>query len=301
MSSQTELPYTAERDQAFALLRQEAESTDGWEEFGNEHGVKMEKKYFPGDDGSALPLVRGRGIVNGLTPRQFLALVVNPGSRKFWDERLEEGRTMERYTLTELKFHSIQKGVKFLVSPREIVGRQGRVTKDDGTIELAQTSIDDGSSAPSGRVRATLTLGGWVIRPHEDGVDVTYMVKANPNGSIPSAAANRLVTEIPGCIFKASEVYSKRGFPPYVSDGIRSSIVTEELDYPAKKFTLTITAKGGDVFDMFYDAGIMYPKDSAVVQVSDGGATVTKDGSGKVKIEIGQELDGKQIQITVKP
>ncbi|KAG8920832.1 hypothetical protein FRC02_000663 [Tulasnella sp. 418] len=111
MSQQTELPYTAERDQAFAFLRQEAESTDGWEEFGNERGVKMEKKYFSGDNSSALPLVRGRGIVNGLTPRQFLALVIYPGARKFWDERLEEGHTMERYTVTELKFHSIQKSV----------------------------------------------------------------------------------------------------------------------------------------------------------------------------------------------
>lgn len=65
------------------------------------------------------------------------------------------------------------------MSPRDFVGVQGVEYSEDGTIEIAQTSVPNDEKTPDvpGRVRGTLTAAGWVLRPSGNDTDVTYLVK----------------------------------------------------------------------------------------------------------------------------
>ena len=68
------------------------------------------------------------------------------------------------------------------VQARDLVGVQSVFTHDDGTIEVIQTGVPDDEKTPpvSGKTRATLTAGGWTLRPVNDGADteVTYLLKS---------------------------------------------------------------------------------------------------------------------------
>lgn len=81
--------------------------------------------------------------------------------------------------LAMIELKMLCRGLGWIVSPRDIVGIQDTIFHDDGKVERVQTSIPDGDKPPvSGRVRATLTLAGWVLLPHERGTNVTYVVKS---------------------------------------------------------------------------------------------------------------------------
>ncbi|KAG8892838.1 hypothetical protein FRB99_002417, partial [Tulasnella sp. 403] len=173
-----EFPYTSQRDNALDYLRREANSSDGWTTFDNKDGVTYEKKSMPGDS-SAIPLVRGKGVVEGFTPLQFLALITYPGVRTTWDTRTEHVEVRKRFGRHLTQFYAVQRGMGWIVSPRDIVGCQDTIYNEDGSVERVQTSVEDPDVPPvSGRVRATLTVAGWVLKPHEKGTDVTYLVKS---------------------------------------------------------------------------------------------------------------------------
>lgn len=65
-----------------------------------------------------------------------------------------------------------------MVSPRDFVGAQD-IIFEDGVTYVAQCSVPDDEKTPpvSGRVRATLTVAGWQIRPQGDDLELTYIVK----------------------------------------------------------------------------------------------------------------------------
>ncbi|KIO30298.1 hypothetical protein M407DRAFT_20568, partial [Tulasnella calospora MUT 4182] len=223
MASYPDFPYQAQKDAALEYLRNEAFSEDGWTTFDNKQGVEYQKKYIPGDP-SAIPIVRGRGLVEGFTPQQFLALITYTGVRTTWDVRTEKAEVVNRFGRFLSEFYAIQRGIGWVVSPRDIVGCQDTIINEDGSLERVQTSVEDSDKPPvSGRVRATLTLAGWVLKPAEQGTNVTYVVKINPNGSIPTTIINNtVIPEIPGAISHASDVLHSKGYPPYISSNIQS-------------------------------------------------------------------------------
>lgn len=143
----------------------------------------MEKKFVPGDS-SAIPIVRGKGLVKSLSAAQLLSAVSQPSARHHWDARFASGGLLERYSRRAYKFYSVQKGVGFFVSERDIVGVQSIVLPDgdlENGFELVQTSVE-GDPENSGRVRATLTCAGWSVVTRGDDLEVTYVVKSESKG-----------------------------------------------------------------------------------------------------------------------
>ncbi len=67
----------------------------------------MEKKVA--DDGSAIPMVRGRGIIEGVKPYHFLTIASHTGARQFWDPRFQAGYALKRFSRRAYKFYTIQK------------------------------------------------------------------------------------------------------------------------------------------------------------------------------------------------
>ncbi|KAG8985013.1 hypothetical protein FRB93_006114 [Tulasnella sp. JGI-2019a] len=296
-----EMPYKAERDEALAYLRREAFSTDGWERFDEKENVTYEKKAIPGDS-SAIPLVRGRGIVNGFTPRQFLAFISYPELRTTWDSRTQEAKLLDRYSQYEVGFYTVQKGFGWIVSPRDIVGVQDTIFHDDDSVERVQCSVDNSLMPPvSGRVRATLTLAGWVLKPHEKGTEVTYVVKINPNGSIPIRIINgSVIPEIPAAIARCAETLGQRGYPPYILQRLKSTLLTEGFDY-SMPYKITMVGESSDEFDILYDVKL-YPN-GPNVEVSGqgkGGVSVSRVEDSQIHIIVSDAADGKDIVLELK-
>ncbi|CAE6490150.1 unnamed protein product, partial [Rhizoctonia solani] len=146
-------PYQDKIDEALAYLRAEKDS-EGWENIDTKDGIILEKKHVPGDS-SAIPIVRGRGLVKSLSADSLLSAILQPSARHLWDARFESGALLERYGRRTYKFYSVQKGVGWLVSERDIVGVQHVQEGENGSFELIQKSVD-GPPGDKGRVRADL-------------------------------------------------------------------------------------------------------------------------------------------------
>ncbi|KAG8934156.1 V-ATPase V1 sector subunit E [Tulasnella sp. 417] len=327
MASYPDFPYQSEKDTALEYLRREAFSEDGWTTFDNKQGVEYQKKTIEGDT-SAIPIVRGRGLVEGFTPQQFLALITYTGVRTTWDTRTEKAEVVKRFGRYLSEFYAIQRGIGWVVSPRDIVGCQDTIISEDGSIERVQTSVEDSDKPPVyGRVRATLTLAGWVLSPAEQGTNVTYVVKSklypqfsserfigahtsssvNPNGSIPITIINNtVIPEIPGAISRASDVLHDKGYPPYISSSILSLIRREDFDFSTRTFEFDFLGKEGDQFEITFDSKI-YSQGVTVQGGGDGVETSTDDNKVTVKVEkereiafIKQEAHEKAREIKVK-
>ncbi|KAG8998833.1 hypothetical protein FRB94_006634 [Tulasnella sp. JGI-2019a] len=295
--------FSAERDSALSHLRTEAFSTDGWVKFDEKENVTYEKKTAAPGDSSPMPFVRGRGVVTGFNPDQFLALISCPELRSRWIGTTQEVKLFERYSQHEMCYHIAQKGVGFLVKPRDTFVVQDTIFNDDGTIERIQTSVSDDRIPPkSGRVRGNLTIAGWILKPHETGVEVTYVFKTNPGGSVPQTVTNTIVSQTPGAISRCADVLKKNGYPPYIaSREVKSTILSEAFDYdPKPTYKITLIGKSGDSFDIHFDSKV-FPKGPQLV-AGDGknGLSVSPPADGKVHVSIGEAASGKEVTITMK-
>ncbi|QRV82590.1 hypothetical protein RhiJN_10605 [Ceratobasidium sp. AG-Ba] len=291
-------PYTSEIDAALAYLHAEKESTDGWQDIDTKDGIIMEKKYIPGDS-SAIPVVRGHGLVKSLSPAALLSAICQPSARHHWDSRFESGGLLERYARRTYKFYSVQKGVGIFVSQRDIVGVQSVVFPNgevENGFEVVQTSVS-GDPDNSGRVRATLTCAGWTVVPRGEDLEVSYVVKINPNGSIPSAVAAKVVQDIPLAIVNISNFIRSSGYPPYIaSSSITSQLRTETFNLENKRHEIKCIA--GDQDEEIHIA--VDPKPFGgnwKVEVAGNGVSVEKKddntavvrvsgGSGKFEVNI---------------
>ncbi|KAF8606258.1 Bet v1-like protein [Ceratobasidium sp. AG-I] len=291
-------PYTSQIDAALAYLHAEKESTEGWQDIDTKDGIIMEKKFVPGDS-SAIPIVRGRGIVKSLSAAQLLSTICQPSARHHWDSRFASGGLLERYSRRTYKFYSVQKGVGMFVSERDIVGVQSVVFPNgdvENGFEVVQTSVE-GDPANSGRVRATLTCAGWSVVPRGDDLEVSYVVKINPNGSIPSAIVSKIVQDIPLAIVNITNFIRSSGYPPYISSpSFGSQLRTEHFSLEDKTHNVKFIA-GNDEGDITI---VVDPKpfgENWKVEVSGEGAAVekkddstalvhVKPGSGKFEVSI---------------
>ena len=181
-----------------------------------------------------VPIVRGEAVVENVEPWDFLAGVIRAQElRKQWDSRYETGVYLQRFSQSEVVFHALTKGTRFVAAPRDIVGVQKDFVEPDGTYIVVQTSIEtDLAQELPKTTRATLNLAGWqfkcvhlplealpssimlmrfpFFRPEGANTRVVYLVQVALNGSIPSMLANAVANETPLCVGRARDVFYKR-------------------------------------------------------------------------------------------
>lgn len=113
-----------------------------------------------------VPIVRGEAVVENVEPWDFLAGVIRAQElRKQWDPRYETGVYLQRFSQSEVVFHALTKGTRFVAAPRDIVGVQKDFAESDGTYIVVQTSIEtDLAQELPKTTRATLNLAGWQFK-----------------------------------------------------------------------------------------------------------------------------------------
>jgi len=294
-------PYEKEVQDALTFFRTEAVSTDGWQLLGDKSGVKAEKKFIAGDS-SPLPLVRGVGVIKNATPLQLLPIISLPGARVEWDARLEEGHVLEKYARRKQEFYSIQRGA-FMVQQRDFVGVQETLLADDGTIEMYQTSIIDDQKAPasSGKTRGHLSVAGWLIKPVGADTEVTYVIKVDPKGSLPSWLVSAIMNESPLLIAKIREYFEGTGYPPLISQEVTSVVRFESFNHGKREWKAGLIGNAGDQFEIAVDGQRMYSNNSFKVSVEGAGksgVTVTPNGD-RVKVVVGPEAADKLFEIFI--
>jgi len=296
-------PYQELRREVFAKLKGLSEDEEGWTLMGTRSGVEMSKKLLP-DDSSSIPLVKGSGVMKGITPHQFYPIIALPGARRFWDSRFLEGFALQRYAHRSYKFYTIQKGA-FLVQPRDFVGYQDAIIEDDGSIYVFQTSVpeDENTGSVKGRTRGTLTVSGWCIKAVGDDIDVTYLVKVNPNGSLPTSVVNMVVSELPQCVVNAFDWWKRTGLLCYIKQvNIESVVRIEAYDHEYdERYRLALIGKGGEEFDIVVDDKIRYKNGYTLIIRGEGKDDVeATEAPDNVHIKIGTGADGKKFEIDIK-
>ncbi|KAJ3167927.1 hypothetical protein HDU88_001874 [Geranomyces variabilis] len=198
------------------LLRGLESKESGWAFHSESSGVTISQKLVTG---APMPMVRGDAILrgpHGATAQQILSVVKSSSARKVWDGRFEDGHALVNYNLDESLVMSQQKGT-FPVSGRDFVTANMTHYDDDGTIYFTATSVVD-RSAPvdTKRVRAHLTVAGWIIKPVPEGVAVTYIVQVDIKGSVPSSIIKVIQTQTPLCIAEVFKFLRQKHYVPFV-------------------------------------------------------------------------------------
>ncbi|KAF9509743.1 hypothetical protein BS47DRAFT_1487793 [Hydnum rufescens UP504] len=297
-------PYEDLRDKTLAKLKEFCGDQDGWTIMSSTKAdIITSKKQIPGDP-SSIPLVKGQGALKGITPYQFYSVVALPGARQLWDDGFQQGTTVRRYSRRTFKFYSIQKGA-FLVQPRDFVGFQEAIIEDDGTIYFFQASVpeDENTGPVKGRTRATLTISGWCIKPVHDGIDVTYVVKVNPNGSLPTALVKIVVTELPDVVRTAFAWCKGAGLMCHIKEIAIQSVVRDEIyDHTQRElYRLMLIGKAGDEFDIAVDDKVRYKKGyTLTIKGEAQGDIEATESRDNVHIKIGVAADGKKFELVIQ-
>ncbi|KAI8593252.1 hypothetical protein BDZ88DRAFT_391166, partial [Geranomyces variabilis] len=191
-------------------------TSDAWKHHSDQHGVSISTIDEPG---STMPIVRG----DATFPAEFsvddvISVIRCNGARKIWDARFEHGETVEWLNPNELVFKSQQKG-QFPVSGRDFAGLQVTIfdARSATTYVVATSVVDALAPVDPKRVRAELTVAGWIVKPApEGGVAVTYVVKVDPRGSIPGAIVKAVSIQTPLCVAEVLKYLRANGAPPAV-------------------------------------------------------------------------------------
>jgi len=293
-------PYQNYLDRAKTRVHEEAASTSGWESVGTKEGVVLEKKAADGAGG--LPIVRGKAVLEGITPTELWSVISLPACREKWDARFEAGYALERYSQRSFKFYSVQKG-SWPVSPRDLVGAQDMEINEDGSlIVLAQTSVPDNEKTPpvSGMVRASLDFAGWVLKQEGSNTDVTYVVHINLNGTIPTWMVERVLVETPLCVARVRDFLAANGSPPVLPTLSLTQLCAEGINLSLKEWTANLYGKGAEEFVIPVDGKKMYS--AGWVAMVRGEATedvgVDKEGN-TLTVKVGEGAKDKKFDIVI--
>ncbi|KAJ3191438.1 hypothetical protein HK101_007713 [Irineochytrium annulatum] len=200
-------PFTAELDAALAYIKEQHASSDFVAHSEAKLGCKISMKTLPG---ATLPITRGDIVFPaGFQPQEIVTFLRDVENRKKWDGRFESATVVEMWGEEEGLIHSLQKGQWPVIRDFTVafkVFREGDVTY------FIQTSVVDSRLGEvKGRVRGKVTAG-WVIKPNAAGdgsLDVSYIVNADPAGTLPAALIKMVSAETPACAGNVLELMQK--------------------------------------------------------------------------------------------
>lgn len=183
------------------------EDEAAWTYHSEKHGVKAYTKI----DGS-LTAARGVGHVP-YNPRAVWDLIMDVDRKHTYDAQLRLGKRAAVLDAQTNIDYLEYKGM-FIVSGRDFVSLVHWRVLTGGTIVIVAKSVEDLDLCPLNEpklVRGDVHIAGWKIVPDADykGCKVTFMVKTDLKGSIPSRVAGKAAADQPYLIHELSQVLKK--------------------------------------------------------------------------------------------
>jgi len=172
-------------DQFIELMNQE-----DWKETLNDRKNKLMIWTRPGQNGNNS--VKCRGPVN-FPPEIIFKVIGDSKYRKTYDKNYDSGHFLMKVGAQTYIFY--QKTAKIMiVSARDFIVLLTMNQLEDGSLLLVVASVDKNEMMPEtkGVVRGFLEIGGWLLKPIEDGTktECTYLTEVDLKGSIPSSVTN---------------------------------------------------------------------------------------------------------------
>ncbi|KAF9429946.1 hypothetical protein BGZ76_001048 [Entomortierella beljakovae] len=162
------------------------------------------------------PAYKGEHIIRGYKAQDVFSIV---SVRKLWDDWYDEVSCVEAYDESTSLVYIVMKGT--LSSKTRDVALVERIEHDrDGTIYYAACSIES-SKIPrvSGKVRAEISIAGWVIQPLPSNPPITkmtYVIQTDLLSRLPRFIAKRSLAKRAMAI-AVVEAYLKKNGSPAVS------------------------------------------------------------------------------------
>ncbi|DAZ97827.1 TPA: hypothetical protein N0F65_002497 [Lagenidium giganteum] len=194
-------------DKLIARMDVELNDESAWNFHSEKNGLKAYTKV----DGS-LTAAKGVGFVP-FHPRAIWDAVIDINKKKLYDGQLATGhrlQTLDDQTCVDyLEYKPV-----FVVAGRDFVNLVHWRVLPGGAIIIVAQGIEDLSLAPLKEpkiVRGDVHLAGWKIVPNAayDGADVSFMVKSDLKGSIPSRIASKAAAEQPYMIQRIADLLKK--------------------------------------------------------------------------------------------
>jgi hypothetical protein len=211
------------------------------------NGLRIYQFRQPDDAQHPIGIVLGELIVNDCPLLDLLSVINNSGMRFKWDD-LFDGSTILGGPLPGLDANIVYSKTRAVwpTSARDLVVAISTRRYGDSVIMTAssvpetvcrQLPFPVPTAKQTGCVRAQLDFGSWIFTPMPpeskdaggrrcddlhtaaacaERLKVQYLVKTNPNGSIPRAILSMLSKQLPLCIRNAVDCLRSRGACPSV-------------------------------------------------------------------------------------
>ncbi|KAG2236798.1 hypothetical protein INT48_006982, partial [Thamnidium elegans] len=243
--------HRSARKQCMDQLKSYANSDiSNWKLIGERNN--RTKLYTQSVEGSKLPVMRSDSTFYGAwTPEQICSVVQCFGARKIWDEYLEDGHVVERFSQKEYLVYMEMKSL-FPIQSRDfsvLTCIESNVTT--GGIYVASTSVSDELIPPvSHHMRGSFITYGWALEPLRStqhrliGVKATFIAHLDMAGvtPLPSAISRLLTTEVPACIDRVQNYLRQNGCPPYIRR-VAGKIILETFNDKEKEYQIQFIAK----------------------------------------------------------
>ncbi|GAA5800734.1 hypothetical protein HPULCUR_006170 [Helicostylum pulchrum] len=243
--------HRSARKQCMDQLKSYAESDLSlWKLIGERNN--RTKLYTQSVEGSKLPVMRSDSTFYGAwTPEQICSVVQCFGARKIWDEYLEDGHVVERFSQKEYLVYMEMKSL-FPIQSRDfsvLTCIESNVTT--GGIYVASTSVNDELiPLTNHHMRGSFITYGWALEPLRStqhrliGVKATFIAHLDMAGvtPLPSAISRLLTTEVPACIDRVQNYLRQNGCPPYIRR-VAGKIILETFNDKEKEYKIQFIAK----------------------------------------------------------
>ncbi|KAF9202667.1 hypothetical protein BGZ49_007183 [Haplosporangium sp. Z 27] len=196
------------------------------------------------------PAFKGEHVIGGYKAQDVFAIV---GVRKLWDDWYDELSCIEKYDDATSLIYMVMKGT--LSSKTRDVALVERIEHDkDGTIYYASCSVESNKiPRASGKVRAEISLAGWVIQPLPSNppiTKITYVIHTDLLSRLPKFIAKRSLAKRAMAIATIEAYLRKNGAPPAVAALKRAHSRPRSLSEPVKLDRFLMPAESDDEDDI---------------------------------------------------
>ncbi|KAI8342357.1 hypothetical protein BC941DRAFT_509274 [Chlamydoabsidia padenii] len=299
---------SARKESLINYKRLYSSDIEEWKELGDRDGVKM---YSKPSQGSALPILRGDGRLEGSwTVEQVCSVIQCFGARTKWDDHFENGRIVERFSQKEYLVYLQMKSI-FPINSRDYsILTQIDSDARSKTIHVVSTSVTD-SITPEmdAHTRGRMLIYGWTIQADtHGGIKLTFISHLDLAGTtpLPSAIVRLFTTELPLYVHRVEHYLLHSGCPPYIRR-VAGKVLTEDYDPDTHNYNMTFIAKylparrqDGSTWCTDIRLHSSVYKGFKVTAVPQDGVVVIKDKGG-IRIYTNKNNSGATINVNVIP